>query len=94
MDNTFTIPQSKPVMRIVYTPLNPLLLEGSSVSRGEIVTLKMSDIPEEVETLVNEKLSPGTYEVTFDGSNLPSGIYFYQLRSGDYVNTKKLMLLK
>ena len=48
----------------------------------------------EIQTLINEKLNPGTYEVTFDGSNLPSGVYFYQLRAGDFVNTKKLILLK
>jgi hypothetical protein len=48
----------------------------------------------EISTLVNESLQPGSYEVTFDGSNLPSGIYFYQLRAGDYIETKKLILLK
>jgi photosystem II stability/assembly factor-like uncharacterized protein len=59
------------------------------------VSLKIFDIlGKEIQTLVNEQLSPGTYEVTFDGSNLPSGIYFYQLRSGEYLETKKLVLLK
>jgi photosystem II stability/assembly factor-like uncharacterized protein len=48
----------------------------------------------EIQTLVNEKLNPGTYEVTFDGTNYASGIYFYQLRSGEFVTTKKLILLK
>jgi hypothetical protein len=47
-----------------------------------------------VATLVNEQLQPGAYEVTFDGSNLPSGIYFYQLRSENFIETKKLVLLK
>ncbi len=48
----------------------------------------------EIQTLVNEKLNPGTYEVTFDGSQFPSGVYFYQLRTGNFVDTKKLILLK
>ena len=62
---------------------------------GMMVSLKVFDITgREIQTLVNEPLSPGTYEVTFDGSNLPSGIYFYQLRSGEYLETKKLVLLK
>jgi hypothetical protein len=60
-----------------------------------MVSLKIFDITgREIQTLVNEELKPGTYEVSFDGSNLPSGIYFYQLRSGDFIETKKLVLLK
>ena len=48
----------------------------------------------EIETLVNEKQSPGTYEVTFDGSNYSSGVYFYKLTVGDYSETKKMLLIK
>jgi hypothetical protein len=48
----------------------------------------------EIATLVNEKLNPGKYEVDFDGANLSSGIYFYQLRSGDFIQSKKMVLLK
>jgi hypothetical protein len=60
-----------------------------------VVSLNIYDITgREIQTLVNEKLNPGTYEVMFDGSNLSSGIYFYQLRSGEFVETKKLILLK
>jgi photosystem II stability/assembly factor-like uncharacterized protein len=60
-----------------------------------VVSLKIYDITgREIQTLVNEKLIPGTYEITFDGSNYASGVYFYQLKSGDFVNTKKLILLK
>jgi hypothetical protein len=43
---------------------------------------------------VNESLKPGTYETTFDGGNLSSGIYFYKLIAGDYSETKHLILLK
>jgi hypothetical protein len=64
-------------------------------ARGVLTQLKIYDITgREVKTLVNEQLQPGTYEVTFDGSNLPSGVYFYQLRAGDFTETKKLILLK
>jgi hypothetical protein len=63
--------------------------------RGLYSMLKVFDIlGKEVATLVNEKLQPGTYEVTFDGSNLTSGIYFYKLTSGDFMSIKKLVLLK
>ncbi len=49
---------------------------------------------EEIATLVNEKQSPGNYSVTFDASNLASGVYFYTLRVGSFVATKKMILLK
>ncbi len=63
--------------------------------RGGLVTLKVYDIlGSEVATLVNEEKSAGTYEVEFDASNLPSGIYFYRLESGSFSSTKKLILLK
>jgi photosystem II stability/assembly factor-like uncharacterized protein len=62
---------------------------------GGMISLKIFDITgREIQTLVNEKLNPGTYEVTFDGSNYASGVFFYQLRSGDFIETKKLILLK
>jgi len=48
----------------------------------------------EIAVLVNEKLNPGTYEVTFDAGDLPSGIYFYQLKAKDFSVTKKLILQK
>jgi len=48
----------------------------------------------EIQTLVNEQLSPGTYEVEFDGTNYPSGVYYYRLYVGDYSETKKMVLLR
>jgi hypothetical protein len=66
------------------------------------VFLKIYDVlGREIQTLVNEKLNPGTYEVDFNGDNLPSGVYFYKLVVGDnttsggyYTQTKKMVLLK
>ena len=72
--------------------LNPPLAKGGN---GGVVTLKVYDIlGKEIETLVNEKKSPGIYEVTFNGSSLASGIYFYKLTAGEFRETKKLILLK
>ena len=65
-----------------------------------LVTLKVFDVlGKEIATLVNEKQSPGEYEVPFSinqfsGYQLPSGIYFYTLRAGDYVETKKMLMIK
>ncbi len=47
----------------------------------------------EVALLVNEVKRPGTYTVEFDGSKLCSGVYFYRLQAGSFVETKKLLLL-
>jgi photosystem II stability/assembly factor-like uncharacterized protein len=63
--------------------------------RGGLVTLKVyNTLGEEVATLVNEHQSAGRYEVKFNGSNLPSGVYIYRLSSGRYSSAKKLLLLK
>jgi photosystem II stability/assembly factor-like uncharacterized protein len=59
------------------------------------VVLKVYDIlGKEIETLVNEKLQPGTYEVTFNASQYPSGVYFYRLITESFIDTKKMILLK
>jgi hypothetical protein len=57
--------------------------------------LKIFDIlGKEVATLLNQKQSPGNYEVTWDASKQPSGVYFYELRMGDYKKGKKMLLMK
>lgn len=59
------------------------------------VSLVIYDVlGKEVETLVNEQLNPGTYEVEWDGSNYPSGVYFYSISMADYKETKRMVLLK
>ena len=63
--------------------------------RNLYVTLTVYDIlGREVATLVNEEKKPGTYEVKFDGNRLSSGIYFYRLKAGSFIQTKKMILLK
>ncbi|MBA4407232.1 hypothetical protein C0389_08165 [bacterium] len=84
-------------------PFNPSTKINFSIPNSQFVTLKVYDIlGRELATLVNEEKLPGTYEVKFDGSTLPSGIYFYRLQAGNpslgsgqgYSETKKLLLLK
>jgi hypothetical protein len=63
--------------------------------QGGLTTLRIFDLlGREVATLVNERLSPGTYEVEWDGTNYPSGIYFYELKTNSYNETKRMVLIK
>ncbi|MDD5361644.1 MAG: T9SS type A sorting domain-containing protein [Ignavibacteria bacterium] len=48
----------------------------------------------EVQTLVNERLQPGTYEIKFEGGGLNSGIYYYRMTAGGYSGTRKIILIK
>ena len=48
----------------------------------------------EVAILVNEELNPGTYEVDWDASNYPSGVYFYNITTNEFTETKKMILIK
>ncbi len=76
-------------------PFNPTTIIKYHILELNYVTIKVYDVlGNEVETLVNDKKSAGSYDVGFDGTNLTSGIYFYQLRSGDYTETKKMILLR
>jgi len=76
-------------------PFNPTTTIKYSVPKLSYVTLKVYDVlGSEVATLVNEEKPVGTYELSWSAANLPSGVYFYQLRVGEFVQTKKMLLLK
>jgi len=76
-------------------PFNPSTTIKYQIPEKSFVTIKVYDVlGNELTTLVNEEKPSGSYEVEFDGTNLTSGIYFYQLRAGKYVETKKMVLLK
>lgn len=76
-------------------PFNPSTNIKFDIHRAGIASLKVFDLlGKEVETLVDEQLSVGTYEVTFNANSLPSGIYFYVLKTGDFVESKKMVLVK
>ena len=76
-------------------PFNPTTSISYSVSTTSKVSLIVYDIMgREIQTLVNEEKAPGSYIIKFDGASLSSGIYFYTLRSNDFIDTKKLVLIK
>jgi len=76
-------------------PFNPITKIRYSVPQSSSVIIKVFDLlGNEIETLVNEERDIGTYEITWYAEQLPSGVYFYQIKAGEYVNTKKMLLLK
>jgi len=76
-------------------PFNPTTKISWQSPVGSWQTLKIFDLlGNEVTTLVNEYSPAGEYEVEFDGTGLPSGVYFYQLKAGSFLQTKKMVLLK
>ncbi|MBK8552003.1 MAG: T9SS type A sorting domain-containing protein [Ignavibacteria bacterium] len=77
-------------------PFNPKTLINYNLSGSSAVRIKLYNVlGNEIETLVNEKQNSGSYAVTFDGSNYPSGVYFYRLEiDGNVMDTKRMVLLK
>jgi len=87
--NEFSLFQNYP------NPFNPTTVIRYQLPVASNVRLVVYDIlGREVAVLVNEKKAPGNYQVTFDGSNLASGVFFYRFQAGDFVATKRLLLLK
>lgn len=76
-------------------PFNPSTKIRYSVQQSSEVTIQVFDIlGNKIERLVNEEKPEGTYDITWNAANPSSGVYFYQMKAGDYVNTKKMLLVK
>jgi len=94
-ENEITAPEEFSLEQNYPNPFNPSTKISWQSPVGSWQTLKVYDIlGNEVVTLVNEEKPAGKYEVEFDASALTSGVYFYQLNAGEFVNTKKMMLVK
>lgn len=76
-------------------PFNPSTIISYSIPKSSFVQLKIYDmLGREVASLVNKEQAVGNYKVEFNASNLTSGVYFYRLQSGEFTETKKLILLR
>jgi len=76
-------------------PFNPSTKIRFDIPKASFVKLKVIDIlGREIETLVDDKLQPGIYEVNWNALQRPSGVYFYQIQSGNFNQTKKMVLIK
>lgn len=87
--NDFTLSQNYP------NPFNPSTTIAFSIPTSAFVTLKIYDVlGKEVANLCNEELSAGKYSRNWDANKFASGMYVYQIKAGDFVSSKKLMLMK
>ena len=87
--DNFSLSQNYP------NPFNPVTKIRFALKNPEFAELKIFDIlGSEVKTLVNQNLRAGEYEYTFNASLLPSGVYFYRLKAGEFSVTKKMVLIK
>jgi hypothetical protein len=87
--SNYTLEQNYP------NPFNPVTTISYTIAAKDFVTIKVSDLlGKEVATLVNEEKAAGSYSVNFNGSKLSSGVYFYRMQAGSFVETKKLILVK
>ena len=96
----FEVPLEFALSQNYPNPFNPATKIEYRIQEAGLVSLKVYDVlGKEVATLVNEEKAVGSYEVEFsasggDAGNLPSGIYFYRIRTGNFISTMKMMLTK
>ena len=89
LPENFSLSQNYP------NPFNPSTTIKYQLPQAEFVSLKVFDVlGDEIATLVKEEKSSGSYDVEFKAENLPSGTYFYKLQAGNFVETKKMVLIK
>jgi hypothetical protein len=94
-ENNITQPKDFLLEQNYPNPFNPSTKISYQLPNAGNVTLKVFDVlGREVATLVDEYKNAGRFEVEFNANNLPSGVYFYQLKAGEFVETKKMILLK
>ena len=95
-----SVPEKFKLFQNYPNPFNPVTkikfdIPSNVKSEKSNVNIIIYDIlGKEIEVLVNQQLQPGSYEVGWDGNNYTSGVYFYKITSGDYSNSKKMVLVK
>ncbi len=98
IDDISNLPKEYSLSQNYPNPFNPSTIIKFSIpqsSKSENVTLKIYDVlGKEVATLVNKNLSAGEYQINFNGINLSSGVYFYKINAGNFIQTKKMLLVK
>ena len=91
----FDVPSEFKLQQNYPNPFNPSTNIEFRISKSGFVTLKVFDVlGREVATLVNGELQPGSYQATFDASHVASGVYLYQLRAGNFIQTQRMVFAK
>jgi hypothetical protein len=91
----FNMPENFALKQNYPNPFNPSTIVEYNIREAGLVSLKVYDVlGKEVATLVNEEKAVGNHKVTFDAGNLPSGVYFYTIRTEKFISTKKMMVAK
>jgi hypothetical protein len=94
-NNINDIPKSFDLFQNYPNPYNPITNIKFDLPKDIFVTIKIYDmLGREIKTLVNEYKNAGSYIVSFNGSELSSGIYFYRIQAGNYVSVKRMVLIK
>lgn len=89
------LPKEYELLQNYPNPFNPVTKINYALPKQGFVTLKIYDITgREIRTLVNVVKQAGYYTVDFNGSNLASGVYFYRIQSGSFINVRKMVLVK
>jgi hypothetical protein len=92
---TVSLPDAYALYQNYPNPFNPSTRIAYDLSKTGPVSLRVFDLLGRVAAVLVDEMEPsGTHFVSFDGSNLASGIYFYRLQAGDFVQTRKMVLLK
>lgn len=88
-------PRSHHLLQNYPNPFNPsTTIQFTVPKRGYVLLTVFNTLGEEVATLVNTEMSPGAHSSTWNAEGMASGIYFYQIQAGEFVQTKKLLLLR
>jgi gingipain R len=94
-NNTTVIPQTFSLSQNYPNPFNPVTKISFDIPKTVLTKLTVYDIlGREIMKLVNEVKQPGQYVVDFDGAKIASGVYYYKLEAGTYMNVKKMLLIK
>jgi hypothetical protein len=94
-DESLLIPSEFNLSQNYPNPFNPSTIIAYSIPQRSNVSLKIYDVlGKEIATLIDEQKEMGLYEIKFDASKLSSGVYIYSIQAGDYLESRKMMLMK